>query len=156
LVSEQSACITAISIDEGVFSMTTHPPPPDGIPPYVPPAPAVVPPYDPAPPPVTPNTDAAVLSLRFALAAWSMSACAIFVLSFDLRALLLGAGISFLLALVAIISGHIALARIPVSHGRQRGAGTAFVGLVLGYLDLALAVLIALSVIFLYIAFANG
>jgi hypothetical protein len=121
--------------------MTTHPLPPDGIPPYVPPAPAIVPSYEPAPPPVQPKCVAAVLSLGFGLAAWSMFLCANLVSDFHIHLgsvfsvdaiLITTAAISLLYSIVAIVCGHSAVGRIRASQGRQRGMGFAATGLILG------------------------
>jgi hypothetical protein len=139
-------------------------PPQAGVPPYTPP-PLVSWSDALAPPPVAPRGVAAVLSLGFGLAAWSMYACAYLIAHvaitphFFIAAmviLLLTTGISLIEALVAIIAGHIGWGRIHAAQGRQRGKGFAVTGLILGYLDLALVVVTALFVLVLVIAFSNG
>jgi Domain of unknown function (DUF4190) len=54
-------------------------------------------------------------------------------------------------AIIAVITGHIALTEIRQSAGRVGGAELARVGLVLGYLQLALALLALLVVIVLFL-----
>jgi hypothetical protein len=139
-------------------------PPQAGVPPYTPP-PLVSWSAALAPPPVAPRGVAAVLSLGFGLGAWSMYACAWLIAHvaitphFFIAAsviLLLTAGISLIEALVAIIAGHIGWGRIHAAQGGQRGKGCAVMGLMLGYLALAIVGLHVLSVLALMIAFSNG
>ena len=68
----------------------------------------------------------AILSLAFGLMAWLMAP-------------LLG-------AIVAVVCGHLARAEIRRAHGAIDGDGMAMAGLILGYLQIALAVVFALVV----------
>jgi hypothetical protein len=68
----------------------------------------------------------AILSLAFGLMAWLMAP-------------LLG-------AIVAVVCGHLARAEIRRAHGAIEGDGMAMAGLILGYLQIALAVVFALVV----------
>lgn len=68
----------------------------------------------------------AILSLAFGLMAWLMAP-------------LLG-------AIVAVVCGHLARAEIRRAHGAIEGDGMAMAGLILGYLQIALAVVFALMV----------
>lgn len=52
------------------------------------------------------------------------------------------------LAPVAIICGHLGLGQIKRSSGRQAGRGLAIAGLVIGYLEVAIAVLVILLMVF--------
>ena len=68
----------------------------------------------------------AILSLAFGIIAWLMAP-------------LLG-------AIVAVICGHLARAEIRRGQGMLEGDGMALAGLILGYLQIALAVLLALLI----------
>ena len=68
----------------------------------------------------------AILSLAFGLMAWLMAP-------------LLG-------AIVAVVCGHLARAEIRRAHGAIEGDGMAMAGLILGYLQIALAIVFALVV----------
>lgn len=76
----------------------------------------------------TPKTTStyAILSLAFGLMAWLMAP-------------LLG-------AIVAVVCGHLARAEIRRAQGAIEGDGMAMAGLILGYLQIALAVVFALVV----------
>lgn len=54
--------------------------------------------------------------------------------------LTLGCGIGFILAIPAVILGHISRKQIKDSAGQQTGDGMALAGLIIGYIVLALAV----------------
>lgn len=73
-----------------------------------------------------PNTTStyAILSLAFGLIAWLMAP-------------LLG-------AIVAVVCGHLGRAEIRRSGGALEGDGMALAGLILGYLQIALALMLAL------------
>lgn len=76
----------------------------------------------------TPKTTStyAILSLAFGLMAWLMAP-------------LLG-------AIVAVVCGHLARAEIRRAQGAIEGDGMAMAGLVLGYLQIALAIIFAVVV----------
>ena len=86
---------------------------------YYPPQPQ--PPYYPAPPPVAQTNSLAIVSLIAGILAWTLCP---------------GLG-----APIAIICGHIAKGQIRDSMGRMTGDGLATAGLVLGYIEIALALI---------------
>lgn len=56
-------------------------------------------------------------------------------------------GLFFFGSLVAVICGHIARSQIRDSQGQQSGDGMALAGLILGYLGLAITLLIFLALV---------
>ena len=54
----------------------------------------------------------------------------------------------FIGMIVAIITGHIALGQVRTSNGAQTGEGLAIAGLVLGYLALAVGLIVIMMLIF--------
>jgi hypothetical protein len=71
-------------------------------------------------PPVLPNSTAAIVSLVFGILAWTI--------------------LPLLGAIVAIVAGHIGRREIRNSDGQLAGSGMATGGLILGYAQLALAI----------------
>ena len=55
-------------------------------------------------------------------------------------------GIGAILGLLAVIFGHVALGEIRRSSGRLRGVGSAIAGLIMGYLSIAVGVLVLLAI----------
>jgi len=83
---------------------------------------APYPPYPPAYPPLVPQTSTmAIVSLVSGIASWLV--------------------LPLIGAVVAVITGHMARSEIRESGGRLTGDGLATAGLVLGYLQIGLAVL---------------
>lgn len=56
-------------------------------------------------------------------------------------------GLFFFGSLVAVICGHIARSQIRDSQGQQTGDGMALAGLILGYIGLALTILVFLALV---------
>jgi hypothetical protein len=74
--------------------------------------------------PSPPTSTAAIVSLVFGIVAW--------------------VGLPLIGAVVAIVAGHIARADIRQSQGRLEGDGFAIAGLLLGWIQLLLTVLVVL------------
>lgn len=92
--------------------------------------------YPPSHPAVSTTSSLAIVSLVFGILCWVL--------------------LPFLGAIVAIICGHLArgeIRRSPVDH-RLEGDGMAVAGLVLGYVQLALGVLLMMFVILVIFGFA--
>ncbi len=106
---------------------------PPGPPEYTPP-PITQPsaPYPPAAPmlPARPTSTTAVVSLVAGLVSWVL--------------------LPFLAAIVAIIAGHMARSEIRRSNGALDGDGMAVAGLILGYLQIGLAVLSIVAIILFF------
>lgn len=98
---------------------------PSGQPPIPPPVPVQPGAYQSQPgmyaPPVVPNSNMAIISLVAGVLAW--------------------VALPLIGALVAVICGHLARKEISESGGRLTGQGLALAGLILGYVQLALAAL---------------
>jgi hypothetical protein len=76
-----------------------------------------------------PETNAlAIVSLVFGILGWTL--------------------LPFIGMIVAIITGHIALGQVRASNGTQTGEGLAIAGLVLGYLALAVGLIVIMLLIF--------
>jgi Domain of unknown function (DUF4190) len=106
-----------------------YPPPQYGqsmAPGYGPP-PTGYPPYGYAPPPARTVCTAAIVSFAFGIGAWLI--------------------LPFIAAIVAVIAGHMARGEIRDSQGRLDGEGFAVAGMVLGYIQLALAAFVTLLVV---------
>ena len=103
------------------LSQPYDPSPPDAVPQWVAPGNA---PYSTATPP---NSTAAVVSLIFGILTWVV---------------LPGIG-----PIVAVVAGHMARAEIRRSNGQVGGGGMAMVGLVLGYLQIALLALVICAIV---------
>lgn len=82
-----------------------------------------------------PTSSAAIVSLSFGIASWVL--------------------VPLLAAIVAIVSGHMARAEIRRSQGAIQGDGLALVGMILGYLNIALGLLAILAVVFGVFAIAG-
>lgn len=128
--------------------MSAYPPPtgqPPPGPPYVPPygqqpmppgygpPPMGYPPYGYAPQPAKSLSTAAIVSFAFGIGAWII--------------------LPFLAAIVAVISGHMARNEIRASQGRLEGDGFAIAGMILGYIQLALTLIVAVVVIWLIVVY---
>jgi hypothetical protein len=79
-------------------------------------------------PPVVPNSNMAIISLIAGVLAW--------------------VALPLIGALVAVICGHLARKEISESGGRLTGQGLALAGLILGYVQLALALFGCLLILF--------
>ena len=78
---------------------------------------------------VPPETNAlAIVSLVFGILGWTL--------------------LPFIGMIVAIITGHIGLGQVRASNGAQTGEGLAIAGLVLGYLALAVGLIVIMMLIF--------
>lgn len=86
-------------------------------------------PYQPVMQPIQHDSGAAIASLIFGILAYFG---------------LFGVG-----ALVAVICGHIGMSQVKAGNGMVRGKGLATAGLVLGYIQIGVLVLVILGFIFL-------
>lgn len=82
-----------------------------------------------------PTSSAAIVSLSFGIASWVL--------------------LPVLAAIVAIVSGHMARSEIRRSQGAIQGDGLALVGMILGYLNIALGLLAILALVFGVFAIAG-
>jgi hypothetical protein len=107
---------------------------------------------------------AAVLSLGCALAAWGWIVCAWVIFDHDIHLgsvlsttdlLITTSAHSFIAAIIAIVSGHIAWWKIRRSQDGQRGEELATTGLLLAYLALVLVVVSAVTEAFLFVLFSS-
>jgi hypothetical protein len=86
-------------------------------------------PYQPVMQPMQRDSGAAIASLIFGIMAWVF--------------------LPILGAIVAIITGHIGVNEVNNGNGMVRGKGLAIAGLVMGYVQIGILVLIIIGVIFL-------
>jgi len=86
-------------------------------------------PYQPVMQPMQRDSGAAIASLVMGIMAWTF--------------------LPILGALVAIITGHIGISEVNKGNGMVRGKGMAVAGLVMGYVQIGILVLIILALIFL-------
>jgi hypothetical protein len=82
-----------------------------------------------------PTSTAAIVSLSFGIASWVL--------------------LPVLASIVAVIAGHMARGEIRRSNGTISGDGLALVGMILGYVNLAAALLFILALVFGVFAIAG-
>lgn len=110
---------------------TPLPPPAVPMQPYMPPPPPAPTAYPVSAPTASPpNSTAAIVSLVTGICGWVI--------------------VPLICAIIAVVSGHMALNEIRQSDGRLGGRGMAIAGLILGYTQLGLTLVLCIAFAFLF------